>query len=188
MPYFITDQSPDCPDWATVKEDGEVMACHATKDDAVAQMVALSLDEDMEPGGELRITGEIPGYVKDAASKGLEYFADGQAGDGVTDGTVREARLMASGSITDDKVIRANAWAARHAVDLEASQNNDANDDAFPGPGAVAHYLWGIDPLNPEPARAWFARQAAIIHHGNNDSSASAIKWAEECHMVDFPS
>ena len=71
MPYFITDKSPDCPAWATVKEDGEVMACHSTKDDAVAQMVALSLDEDMEPGGELRITGEIPGYVKDAASKGL---------------------------------------------------------------------------------------------------------------------
>ena len=166
MPYFITDQSPDCPDWATVKEDGEVMACHATKADAVAQMVALSLDEDMEPGGELRITGEIPGYVKDAAAKGLEYFADGQAGDGVTDGTVREARLMASGSITDDKVIRANAWAARHAVDLESAQNNDANDDGFPGPGAVAHYLWGINPLNPDPARAWFARQAAIIQDG----------------------
>ena len=166
MPYFITDKSPDCPSWATVKADGEVMGCHETKDDAVAQMVALSIDEGMEPGGELRITGEIPGYIRDAARKGVELYADGKAGDGVTDGTVREARLMASGSITDDKAIRANAWAARHAVDLEASKNNDAGDPEFPGAGAVAHYLWGIDPLNPEPARAWFARQAAIIQDG----------------------
>ena len=54
MPYFITDKSPDCPSWATVKADGEVMGCHETKDDAIAQMVALSVDEGMEPGGELR--------------------------------------------------------------------------------------------------------------------------------------
>ena len=70
VPYFITNESPDCPAWATVKEDGEVMACHATKDDAVAQMVALSLDEDIEPGGELRITGEIPGLFVDHAGCG----------------------------------------------------------------------------------------------------------------------
>ena len=31
MPYFITDKSPDCSGWATVKEDGEVLG--ATKED-----------------------------------------------------------------------------------------------------------------------------------------------------------
>lgn len=51
MPYFITDQHPDCSAWATVKEDGALLACHPTKEDAVAQMVAVSLAEDMEPGG-----------------------------------------------------------------------------------------------------------------------------------------
>ncbi len=52
MPYFITDTSPDCSGWATIKEDGEVIGCHATKQDAIDQMVAVSIAEDMEPGGE----------------------------------------------------------------------------------------------------------------------------------------
>lgn len=54
MPYFITDQSPDCPNWATVKEDGEVIpgGCHATKQEAIDHMVAASLSEDLPAGGE----------------------------------------------------------------------------------------------------------------------------------------
>jgi hypothetical protein len=52
MPYFITDKSPDCSGWATIKEDGEVIGCHSTKQDAIDQMVAVSIAEDLEPGGE----------------------------------------------------------------------------------------------------------------------------------------
>ncbi len=52
MPYFITDQSADCPGWATIKEDGEVIGCHTTKQDAIDQMVAVSIAEGIEPGGE----------------------------------------------------------------------------------------------------------------------------------------
>jgi hypothetical protein len=52
MPYFITDSSPDCSGWATIKEDGEVMGCHTTKQEAIDQMVAISLAEEIEPGGE----------------------------------------------------------------------------------------------------------------------------------------
>ena len=52
MPYFITDLSPDCSGWATIKEDGEVMGCHTTKQQAIDQMVAISVAEDIEPGGE----------------------------------------------------------------------------------------------------------------------------------------
>jgi uncharacterized protein len=52
MPYFITDSSPDCSGWATIKEDGEVMGCHTTKQQAIDQMVAISLAEEIEPGGE----------------------------------------------------------------------------------------------------------------------------------------
>ncbi|HEY7824674.1 MAG TPA: HK97 family phage prohead protease, partial [Acidimicrobiia bacterium] len=37
---------------AAIKDDGEVMGCHASKQDAIDQMVALSLAEGMEPGGE----------------------------------------------------------------------------------------------------------------------------------------
>ena len=51
MPYFITDESQDCPNWAVVKEDGEVIACHQTKKSAISQMVAISTEEGIEPGG-----------------------------------------------------------------------------------------------------------------------------------------
>jgi hypothetical protein len=70
---------------------------------------------------------------------------------------------MAAGRISEDKVIRANAWGARHLVDLEAPQNSDADNDGFPGAGAVAFYLWGINPLDPSPAMQWFERQAERV-------------------------
>lgn len=57
MPYFITDKSPDCSGWATIKEDGEVIGCHDTKQQAIDQMVAISIAEDMTPGGERLLTG-----------------------------------------------------------------------------------------------------------------------------------
>ena len=239
MPYFITDESPDCSGWATIKEDGEVIGCHATKQDAIDQMIAVSIAEDMEPGGERalpdnyrpalspdvpegracgnchfydeddvqgegdnlkaycerwdayvdggfycnawqpheeemeeedeeeesvrQVSLEIPVYIRTAARKGLDYYGQGLAGEGLVDRTVREARDMARGDITEDKVIRSNAWAQRHAVDLDAPKNSDSNNDQFPGAGAVAHYLWGINPLNPQPARDWYERKANAI-------------------------
>lgn len=236
MPYFIEGDNPDCSGWATVKQDGEVMGCHITKQDAIDQMVALSIAEDIEPGGE-RAVRELPAayrpatsddvpegracgncafynddivnqdglrvwcqrwddwvrgdhycdawvsdmeyddeddedrqvaldppqYIRNAAARGLELHADGLSGDGVVPRTIREARLMAAGDISEDKVRRANAWGARHAVDLEAPSNSDSDDDDFPGPGAVAHYLWGIDPLDPRPAREWFSSKVAAM-------------------------
>lgn len=70
---------------------------------------------------------------------------------------------MSRGQMSDDKVVRANAWAARHKVDLQRAQNSNPDNEKFPGPGAVAHYLWGIDPLDPEPARKWLSKQAEKI-------------------------
>ncbi len=110
-----------------------------------------------------QVSLEIPVYIRNAARKGLDYYGQGLAGEGLVDRTVREARDMARGDITEDKVIRTNAWAQRHAVDLEAPKNSNASNDQFPGAGAVAHYLWGINPLNPQPARDWFERKANAI-------------------------
>ena len=228
MPYFITDKSPDCNGFATVKEDGEVIGCHTTKQDAIDQMVAVSIAEDIEPGGERalpdnyrpalapdvpegracgncyhydetnvqgegedlkaychkwdayvnggfycnawqpeeedrQVSLEVPVYIRTAARKGLDYYGQGLAGEGLVDRTVREARDLARGQVTEDKVIRSNAWAQRHAVDLQAPKNSDAGNDQFPGAGAVAHFLWGINPLNPQPARDWYERKANAI-------------------------
>jgi uncharacterized protein len=54
MPYYITDKSPECQGWATVKEDGEVMGCHTSKEDAIAQGVAIAQSEGSSFEGELR--------------------------------------------------------------------------------------------------------------------------------------
>ena len=357
MPYFITDSAPGCSGWATIKEDGEVIGCHTTKQAAVDQMVAVSIAEDMEPGGERalgdmlmigdyvsfddkvgeiqhiyregkvrlpssegeltattadpvaiiqvyeqveggfedteemvaynfsdltripeleepedepesedepededemedrelpsnyrpaasadvpanhncgncgyyknfyckrwdalvapayycnawepvkglpndnpgqtvqtgNISGEdaeyydpginimrqlsfdVPVYIRSAARKGLDYYGQGLAGDGLVARTVREARDMAAGRISEDKVIRANAWGARHLVDLQAPKNSDPDNDQFPGPGAVAFYLWGINPLNPKPAMDWFERQAERVKAERADAPA----------------
>jgi len=52
MPYYISENNPDCSGWAVEKEDGEVIGCHNDKQSAIDQMVAVSIAEDMEPGGE----------------------------------------------------------------------------------------------------------------------------------------
>jgi HK97 family phage prohead protease len=68
MPYFISDNTA-CPDWAVVKEDGSVVSCQDSKQSAIDQMVALSLAEELEPGGELRQLPdeETPALVEDSS-------------------------------------------------------------------------------------------------------------------------
>jgi HK97 family phage prohead protease len=57
MPYFISDKQNDCTGWAAVKQelDGSytTLSCHDNKQDAIDQMVAVSISEDIEPGGEV---------------------------------------------------------------------------------------------------------------------------------------
>ena len=357
MPYFITDKSPDCSGWATTKDDGEVIGCHQTKQDAIDQMVAVSIAENMEPGGEraepdelkigdfvswnasggrargqivrierdgninvpdsdftiqgtpddpaaliriyretdegyqptetlvghkfstltkindlqeralpeelnvgdyvmwfngenllqgeiqeiqfdgellipntneiligtpfnpaaliqvyekvgngykdtnkyvgitfdkLRKTEELeepqdempdsmddeyedeqetqtrqvnlepPAYMRAAARRGLQYLQDGFGGDGLTDKTKREARLMADGQVSEDKWIRIAAWIARHMPDLDAPKNNDPSDSQYPGPGLVAHLLWGSGPSKRAAQRAMEYAQGVV--------------------------
>jgi uncharacterized protein len=54
MPYFVTEEGEleGCSGYATVKEDGEIIGCHTTKQEAIDQMIAVSLAEEMEPGGD----------------------------------------------------------------------------------------------------------------------------------------
>lgn len=57
MPYYISDQQSDCSGWATVKQEADgsytTMGCHDNKQDAIDQMVATSISESIEPGGEV---------------------------------------------------------------------------------------------------------------------------------------
>jgi HK97 family phage prohead protease len=60
VPYYITDKSADCPNsWAVVKEDGELIACHASKESAIDQALAISLAEETEFVGERAAVGQL---------------------------------------------------------------------------------------------------------------------------------
>jgi HK97 family phage prohead protease len=70
MPYFIEDNNPGCAvgEWATVKDDGEVMGCHPTKDGAIDQGVAIALSEDSTFEGERSEKRELPENYRPATS------------------------------------------------------------------------------------------------------------------------
>lgn len=145
MPYSITKNNPDCNGWAVVDPDNKVFGCHLTKADAIKQAVAVSLATDEPFVGERALPDlSAPQFMRDAASKGVKWFEDGLAGDGVTAKTVREARAMVRGEVSLDKWKRISAWIARHLIDLDAPDANP-DSDGYPSAGVVAHALWGSD-------------------------------------------
>ena len=80
-----------------------------------------------------------------AAQQGLDWRAEGLGGEGLVEATISDARKMANReALSESKVRRMPAWFARHAVDLEAPQNDPDNKD-YPGAGRVAWQLWGGD-------------------------------------------
>jgi HK97 family phage prohead protease len=188
MPYYVTDESPDCEGWAVVKGDGEVLGCHRTKSAALAQMIAVSLNENIEPGGERQVDLNLPDFIVDAARQGLDWYGEGLAGDGIVERTVREAREMAAGNVSEDKVIRVSAWAARHEGDLTA-EGARPGEEGFPSPGAVAHYLWGIPTGSQyDAARSWFDRKAEQIREEEGRMSPTPVKARSSKAGVEFRS
>jgi HK97 family phage prohead protease len=305
VPYYITEESESCPAWSVIKEDGEVIACHDTKESAIDQAIAISLAEETEFVGERAAVGQLkigdwvswnernpkvlaqvvmiegelaglevyeledevyhstsrlmimnvfklqriqmpekisakleepeeqdledegegnlpdnyrpalapdvpegracgncfffneerlnedgdkawcekwdafvdggnycnawepteqeteardvnltpPAYMRAAARRGLEYYAEGLAGDGLVDRTVREARAMAEGNVTADKWVRIAAWIARHLGDLDSPDANPSSEN-YPSAGVVAHLLWGSGPSKASARRA----------------------------------
>ncbi len=313
MPYYITDKSESCPAWSVIKDDGEVLACHDTKESAIEQAIAVSIAEETEFVGERAAVGELkigdwvtwnirnpkvlaqvvmiegelaglevyeledevyhstsrlmimnvfkleriqmpekisaeiedaeeqeledegeanlpdnyrpalapdvpegracgncfffneerlnedgdkawcerwdafvdggnycnawepneeareerdvnltpPAYMRAAARRGLEYYSEGLAGDGLTDRTVREARAMAAGNVTADKWVRIGAWIARHLGDLDSPDANPTSEN-YPSAGVVAHLLWGSGPSKASARRALNYAQGVV--------------------------
>jgi HK97 family phage prohead protease len=94
-----------------------------------------------------------PAYMRAAARRGLQFVSEGLGGDGLRDQTIREARAMAQGNVTQDKWVRLRAWIARHLVDLDAPAADPDSDD-YPSAGVVAHLLWGSGPSKRAAERA----------------------------------
>jgi HK97 family phage prohead protease len=280
MPYYITQTNPDCPNWAVEKEDGESVGCHDSKESAIDQAVAISIDEGTEFVGERAAVGslevgdfvswspldpkvaaqvemvqeqfavvrlfdyedgifsptdkmmvinvfqlekiptpkmiaveveeidepmidpsdemiddspddlrainqEAPAYMRAAARRGLEYYEEGLAGDGVTPGTIREAREMAEGRVSDDKWIRIAAWIARHLVDLDSPDANPESDN-YPSAGVVAHLLWGSGPSKRAAQRTQDYADSVVarIRAEENNRMENKNKWLDVARAI----
>jgi HK97 family phage prohead protease len=280
MPYYITQTNPDCPNWAVEKEDGESIGCHDSKESAIDQAVAISIDEGTEFLGERAAVGslaigdfvswspldprvaaqvemvqeqfavvrlfdyedgifeptdkmmvinvfqlekiptpkmiaveveaidepmidpsdemiddspddlrainqEAPAYMRAAARRGLEYYEEGLAGDGVTPKTIREAREMAEGRVSDDKWIRIAAWIARHLVDLDSPDANPDSDN-YPSAGVVAHLLWGSGPSKRAAQRTQDYADSVVarIRAEETNSMENKNKWLDVARAI----
>jgi HK97 family phage prohead protease len=87
MPYYISDSAEGCAGWATIKEDGEVMGCHATKQDAIDQGLAIAQAEDSTFEGERAMPGTLkPGNFVSWKDHGETY--QGRIREVVTSGTI----------------------------------------------------------------------------------------------------
>jgi HK97 family phage prohead protease len=129
---------------------GEELEYAIDNDPAVREMARGLMIEAYSPdeylADEERAVYEVPDYIRNAAARGLSFVEDGLAGDGLQAQTISEARELAAGRADTDKVIRMAAWIRRHRGDWEGvAQNEDEDSEDFPGPGAVAGFLWGVE-------------------------------------------
>ena len=103
----------------------------------------------------------VPEYIKENAKRGLENLDF--AGSGLTEKTIREARAMARGQISDNKAVRMRAWFERHLSDLDSPAARDflSGESEKMTAGQVAWLLWGgdLDEENRMRARDWANRQ-----------------------------
>ena len=118
--------------------------------------------------------GTVPQFIRDNARRGLDSLKF--AGSGLTEKTKREARDMANGQISENKVIRMNAWFLRHISDLDSARANEylRGETERMTAGQVAWLLWGGDlgKSNRMRAQKWAERQVNRIRNEKNFESA----------------
>jgi HK97 family phage prohead protease len=152
----------------------------------VHRFTTLTKIEDLEGRA---INQKAPAYMRAAARRGLELYEEGFGGAGLTQKTIREARLMAEGQVSDDKWVRIGAWIARHMPDLDAPKNSNRNDPEYPGPGLVAHLLWGSGPTKRAAERAMSYANGVVARieaeeRTMTDTTEKLNRWADVARAI----
>lgn len=167
-------------------EDGTKAWCEKWEDfvDGGYYCNAWQADEEARA-----INQKAPAYMRAAARRGLELYEEGFGGAGLTQKTIREARLMAQGQVSDDKWIRIAAWIARHMPDLDAPKNSNRNDPEYPGPGLVAHLLWGSGPSKRAAERAMNYAEGVVARiraeeRTMTDTTEKLSRWADVARAI----
>lgn len=133
--------------------------------------------EDEEDDEMRAVDLSAPEFMRAAARRGLDWHEQGLSGDGIVARTIREARAMAAGQVTEDKWRRLSAWIARHLVDLEAP-DADPDSEGYPSAGVVAHALWGSVGGRTGALRAkdYADRIIARLEAESEDTARSQVK------------
>lgn len=159
------------PQTADLDED-IVNEARAIIDYYVAEMQEDEEDRRKLGAPVLETKFDAPAWLRANARRGLEWHRDGLSGDGVVERTIREARQMADGFVSEDKASRMAAWFARHMADLDAPAANPDHED-YPSPGVVAHALWGGGTRRQsERAQRWAEEQVASMERSQRSRAS----------------
>ncbi len=185
MPYFISDNNPDCDGWAVQKENGEVIGCHTNREDAIDQMVAVSLAEDIPVGGyidndEKNIKQYTPpeGAVEEA-KRGLKWREEYNRG-GTAVGVARARDISNRRQLSEETIKRMVSYFARHEVDKQA-EGFSPGEEGFPSAGRIAWALWGGD-----PGQVWANKIARQIENEEEKSTNNKME-ATQMKIKSFP-
>jgi HK97 family phage prohead protease len=188
VPYFIEPNNPGCAvgEFATVKEDGEVMGCHATKQEAIDQGVAIASAENSTFEGERSIR-ELPENYRPATSEDVPegracgnciFFNEDRLDDEGRAWCERWDAFVEGGGYC-------NAWAPDE--DDEEIRQIDLTPPAYMRASARRGLEWHREGLSGDGIVDRTIREAAAMARGN----ISADKWVRlrawiARHLVDM--
>jgi hypothetical protein len=139
----------------------EVVGCHETRSDAVAQIAALHATEHLRGTSvTMRSLDDLDlkptdGMVQEA-ERGLEWRSE--YGRGGTPVGIARARDIANRTrLSPDTVMRMNSFFSRHEVDKQGT-GWSPGEDGYPSNGRIAWALWGGD-----PGQTWAAARSDQI-------------------------
>lgn len=154
MPFGISQSQSDCSTWATVMKEADgsftTIGCHASKDDAINQMVAASIDEGIDPLGQVDTsearaeTFTANKAMKEEAQRGLDWREEfGRGGTAI--GAGRATDIVKGNPLSLDTVKRMVRYFQRHEADKDA-EGFGVGEEGYPSNGRIAWALWGGDP------------------------------------------
>lgn len=145
MPYFISDSAEGCDGWATVKDDGEVMGCHTTKQDAIDQALAIAQAEDSTFEGERSVRAE-PGELE------LGDFVEWDSSGGMARGTIEQIVTDGRLDIPDsDFVITGTEDDPAALIQVWKSDEDDGRVYWEPSGVLVGHKFSTLTKIDPLP-------------------------------------
>jgi hypothetical protein len=154
MPYEIVEREGEyC---VMVEDSGEILGCHPTQAEAIAQMqaVAISENKNLSEAATQALVDVLLGQKEDGykptqgmvseARKGLEWRQEFNRG-GTEVGVARARDIINGRNLSASTVKRMFSFFSRHEVDKQG-EGFSPGEDGYPSAGRIAWALWGGDP------------------------------------------